>query len=127
MKKFGLVLVLALAAACVGLAGETFVRAVSTGAYGEWTHTGGGVLRLKGVLSGATGGVLRVKHDLMIGGATGAATRDVGNLTTVLTSRAVGDLPEDVYILTGQKVSLTNTTSVASHTVFLILEKLDQE
>ena len=77
MKKFGLVLVLALAAACAGLAGETFVRAVSTGAYREWTHTGGGVLRLKGVLSGATGGVLRVKHDLMIGGATGAATRDV--------------------------------------------------
>lgn len=126
MKKIGLVLGLALAGVCAALAGETFVRAVSTGAYGEWTHTGGGVLKLLAVQSGATGGVLRVKHDLMVGSA-GAATRDIGNLTTVETSRVVGALPTDVYVLTGQKITLTNTTAVASHTVFLVLEKLDQD
>lgn len=126
MKKLVLVLFLAMATACAGLAGETFVRAVSTGAYGEWTHTGGGVLKLLAVQSGATGGVLRARHDYMAGGA-GVATREIGNLTTVLTSRVVGDLPDDVYVLTGQKITLTNTTAVASHTVFLILEKLDQE
>ena len=58
----------------------------------------------------------------MVGGA-GVTTRDVGNLTTVETSRVVGGLPADVYVLTGQKITVTNTTEIAGHTVYLFLEK----
>ena len=122
-KRMFTIAVAALALATfAALAGEIVVRNVATGAYGEWQHTGGGVLLLKGVVSTATGGVLQVKHDYMVGGA-GVTTRDVGNLTTVETSRVVGGLPADVYVLTGQKITVTNTTEIAGHTVYLFLEK----
>jgi hypothetical protein len=117
-----LVLASGLVAAGVAVAGELVVRNVTTTTYGEWTHTGPDLLLLKAVQSGATGGVLTVYHDMMIGGA-GVTKRTLATAQTVTVSRAVQGLPSDVYVLPGQKITLTNTTAIASHTVFLILEK----
>jgi hypothetical protein len=130
MKKFGIGMVVAAvltAALCASaMAGEIQVRPVTVARSGEWTCAGGGVWLLKAVHSGSTGGVLKVVHDLMIGGA-GSVTRTLAQYQTVTVSRAVQNLPTDVYILPGQKIVLTNTTTVASHPVFLILEKQQTE
>lgn len=125
LRLMGILAALVVLATLTCLAGEVIVRNVTTTSSGEWQHTGGGVLLLKSVTSTATGGVLSVYHDYMVGGVAGVATRALhgGNTVTVLTSRVVSDLPADVYVLPGQKITLTNSTSIASHTVYLILEK----
>lgn len=125
LRLIGIVLALMALGTLATLAGEVIVRNVTTTSSGEWQHTGGGVLLLKNVSSTATGGVLSVYHDYMVGGVAGVARRALhgGNTVTVLTSRVVSDLPADVYVLPGQKITLTNSTAIASHTVYLILER----
>ncbi|MDD5706761.1 MAG: hypothetical protein PHR35_12635 [Kiritimatiellae bacterium] len=117
--------VAALCVAAVAVAGEFRVVSVTTAASGEWTNPGG-VWLLKSIMSGATGGVLTAYQDYATGSASVPVRRQLGDATTILdTNRVVAGFPTDAYILPAQKIALTNSGVVASHPVYLLIERQD--